>query len=237
MLLREFPSSSSQILRTDELPRRRGRMKQAHSCVVGYDPGGNDKHGLAVLHLDGSRPLCLEATTLSTAEDCLQHISRQANIKALGVDTLTCWSTGKSGWHPADRWLRATYPMVRGSVVTPNGLYGSMGLNGQAVIIEARAAFSGVAVTETHPKVLHWHMTGRRYDFENERTRMEDLLASALGVSVVTETDDAWDAAVSALAAHMGTAGLWTRDLHAIPTDAGERLVRPAGSTSYYWPD
>jgi hypothetical protein len=67
----------------------------------------------------------------------IEYIEALGSIDALGVDTMTCWSTGRGGWRPADRWLRERYTDVRNSVMTPNGLAGSMGLNGKCALIES----------------------------------------------------------------------------------------------------
>jgi hypothetical protein len=51
---------------------------------------------------------------------------------------------------------------VRNSVMTPNGLAGSMGLNGMSVLIAARRRYPDVTVVETHPKVLYWALANKR---------------------------------------------------------------------------
>lgn len=135
----------------------------AADAVVGYDPGGDGAHGVAMLVLLDGKAVEIYTGTWDYAEEVIAWIKKLDVLSALGVDTLTCWSTGPAAWRPADRWLRRTYPEVRNSVMTPNGLAGSMGLNGMGVIIETRALFPGAAVVETHPKVLHWALSGRRY--------------------------------------------------------------------------
>src|SRR5713226_8231318 len=124
--------------------------------VVGYDPGGNGAHGLAELRVEDGRAVKLSTTTLGTAEEVITCVERLSSVLALGVDTLTCWSTGTSGWRPADLWLRQQYKAVQNSIMTPNGLFGSMGLNGMSFLISARHRFPDVPITETHPKVLYW---------------------------------------------------------------------------------
>ena len=55
--------------------------------------------------------------------------------------------------------------------MSPNGLYGSMGLNGVAVLIALRQRFPDMLITETHPKVFHWHLYKQKYDYaKNQRT-------------------------------------------------------------------
>ena len=64
-----------------------------------------------------------------------------------------CWSTGRCGWRPADRWLRGQYPRVANSVVSPNSLFGSMALNGAACVHQLAAQWPDAMISETHPKV------------------------------------------------------------------------------------
>ena len=211
-------------------------MTRSTGCIFGYDPGGDGKHGVAVLHLRDGLLTSLETQTLPTTETVINHFSTLSNVLAIGIDTLTCWSTGPGGWRPADRWLRKKYPKVGASVVTPNGLFGSMGLNGPAVLLECQALNPSVVVTETHPKVLHWHLSGQLYDYATDHVRMKVLLASLLNVSVETDSDHAWDAALSAFAALEGYVARWSLDLHRLPTNENERIVWPCGTTHYYWP-
>jgi hypothetical protein len=205
--------------------------------VVGYDPGGNGAHGVAELQFEDGEATTLSMRTLETTEDVISVIEGLPSLAALGVDTLTCWATGVSAWRPADRWLRQRYKPVQGSVMTPNGLFGSMGLNGMSVLIAARLRFADVLITETHPKVLYWQLSGRKYEYQTSKTTMNGLLAGALGISVTSETEHEWDAAVSAFAALQAILRRWPHDLHELPTVKGERLITPCGTTHYFWPE
>lgn len=207
------------------------------SIIIGYDPGGNGCHGVAELHMDEGEPARAETWTTSTAEDVISLIEGRSRIAALGVDTLSRWSTGPSGWRPADRWLRERYPAVRNSVVNPNGLFGSMGLNGMAVLLVARRSHPDALITETHPKVLFYQMTGRRYDYARDGAVMNAALAAALGVAIKPGNDHEWDAALSALVALRGLSGRWANDLLELPTEVGERLISPCEDTHYFWPE
>lgn len=206
--------------------------------IVGYDPGGNGCHGVAELRIRAGVPTSLETWTEACAEDVMQRVEQARPLIALGVDTLTCWSSGKSGWRPADRWLKDRYPDVQRSVVTPNGLYGSMALNGMAVLIEARRVRPDLLITETHPKVLYsCFSNGLEYNYENNRTAMDDLITAHLGLRIETGSEHEWDAALSAFAALKGVCGHWVHDLHALQAFVDERLVWPCGKTHYYWPE
>jgi len=210
---------------------------ESSSLVIGYDPGGNNAHGLAELEVKNGRVIRLFTRTFCTTHDVVLFLENLEIVSALGVDTLTCWSTGRGGWRPADRWLRQQYPEVRNSVVTPNGLFGSMGLNGMAVLISARKRFDNLFITETHPKVLYWQIARARYDYIASRDQMDQVLASWLGVEVAPKNEHEWDAAISAFAALQGSEGRWLNDLHRMKTDISERLIEPCGETHYVWPE
>ena len=131
-------------------------------CYLGYDPGGNGKHGVAAIRIQGDAVAEIESDTVDTASEvlkwflCQNRIARLGPAVGIGVDTLTYWSGGNSGWRNADIHLRDTYRDVAGSVASANSLYGSMGLNGMFVLRRLRDRSPCLYVTETHPKVLHW---------------------------------------------------------------------------------
>jgi hypothetical protein len=204
--------------------------------VAGYDPGGDGTHGLAVLRVRATRIVSIQTYLLPTVEGVLSRLGSEGKLLALGVDTLTCWSTGVSGWRPADRWLRKTYPEVRASVISPNGLFGSMGLGGMGVIVETRRAAPDLFVTETHPKVLYWCLGHTRYAFGSSRAAMNAQLSEWTSCPMSCESEHEWDAAVSAWVALQGLMGRWQHDLHALPPAPGERIIAPAGPTVYCWP-
>jgi hypothetical protein len=176
-------------------------------------------------------------STLQTAEEVIKYMEDTPTIVALGVDTLTCWSTGLGAWRPADRWLRDHYVEVQNGIVAPNGLRGSMSLNGMAVLVAARLKFPNLPITETHPKVLYWHLSRQKYDYTNSKVLMDKTLADALGRGVGPKTEHEWDAALSTLVALEGATGRWRFDLHSLPTLSGERIVSPCGKTHYFWPE
>ncbi len=155
----------------------------------------------------------------------------------LGVDSLTCWSTGPSGWRPADLWLREQYPEIRNSIISPNGLFGSMGLNGMATLVCVRKVHPDLYITETHPKVLYWHLTRDKYDYTSRKTLMDGWMGTCLGLTIEPANEHEWDAAISALAVLESLREEWTRDLHALEGSAEDRLVQPCGRTHYFWPD
>lgn len=214
------------------------RSLGVEGVYLGYDPGGDGKHGVAVLRIAGGRPVRLDTHLLPTAESVIAFVEGVENVLlGIGVDTLTGWSTGSCGWRPADRWLRRQYPAVSNSVASPNSLYGAMAVNGMSVLIALREKFSNLFVTETHPKVLHWHLRGERYDYANAGPRMNQVLANQVGIPIAPKNEHEWDAAISAIAAYLGASGQWSHDLHSLPVDGAERLVFPCGLTQYAWPE
>lgn len=204
--------------------------------IVGYDPGGNGSHGVAELEIGHGR--CVRATVLSleTAEDVLRWIQQFNNLVGLGVDTLAAWSTGPSGWRTADLFLRERYTDIQQSIVSPNGLYGSMGINGMAVSISLRRTDPHLSISETHPKVLYRALEHKKYDYKSHSNEMDFALSRWLDLDVRTSNDHEWDAVVSAYAALQGVTGGWTHDLFEDQIEKDGRLVWPCGKTNYWWP-
>jgi hypothetical protein len=189
----------------------------SEAFVIGYDPGGNGNHGLAALRVEERGtdwvPLELSVTTARVLADVVEWVTdtcRDVRMVALGVDTLTEWNSGPGGWRPADRWLRATYPDVASSVISPASLYGSMVINGGGLLIQLhdRLQSDGTVVTEAHPKVCYRAITGGKADWKESpanRDTMAAWLIGELGVGRAEEIgvkdDHRFDAATSALAA------------------------------------
>ncbi len=209
-------------------------MSKINGTIVGYDPGGNNSNGLALLTIIDNMATDIVIKTLDNAESILSQISN-SDIIGLGVDTLSCWCTGDSGWRPADIWLREKYPEVRNSVMSPNTLSGSMGVNGMSVLIEASRINKDIAISETHPKVLYYALTKRKYNYKTNCLDMDLFLSQEIGIPIKTNNDHEWDAVISAYALLNGLLGLWPRDLHELPANNG-RIVNPCGRTAYYWP-
>jgi len=205
--------------------------------IIGYDPGGNEDHGLTRLVLENGSIQEVTTETLDNAEQVIQIAQEQRSLVAVGVDTLTCWSTGASGWRPADRWLRQKYREVQNSIVTPNFLCGSMSLNGMALLVSLRNQRPDLFITETHPKVLFWFLEREKYDYENKKNLMDKTLMKNLGVRISPANNHEWDSAISAFAALQSVKGIWKHDLHEMPMAGEERLVSPCGITHYFWPE
>lgn len=174
---------------------------------------------------------------LGTVEEVLRWAEGIEDLIGVGVDTLSCWSTGQSGWRAADLWLRDKYREVQNSIVTPNFLSGSMSLNGMSTLISLRQQNQTISITETHPKVLYWALTGQKYDYRERSNEMDAMLTEWLGVEVRSFTDHEWDATVSGFAAIRGMSGLWTHDLLTEVAEQQARIVNPCGPVNYWWPE
>ena len=218
--------------------------------VVGYDPGGNDRHGLAVLHVK-EQAGCWSVRAIETAvaeclADAVAWVERRCGggrIVAAGADTLTEWSSGKGGWRAADLWLRREYHEVAGSVIAPAALRGSMvaGGAGFLLLLADRFRADGTVVTEAHPKVAYFALTRRRTAWKDDAAGMsgwlEQELAIALPGGFTDGEDHVFDAAMAALAALRGLNREWTHDLHALPHGAPTARVQFCGATHYWWPE
>lgn len=207
-----------------------------NGIIAGYDPGGINNNGLALLKVSDSKPIDIVIKTLPNPEAVINEIQSN-DVLGLGVDTLSCWCTGNGGWRPADRWLICNYPEVRNSIMSPNALSGSMGINGMSVLVELESNFDEIVISETHPKILYYALNQQKYDYANNHQSMDILLSNLLGINVTTSNDHEWDAAISAYAVLMGISGAWKNDLHALQLEDGCRIIRPCGETYYYWPD
>lgn len=206
--------------------------------LIGYDPGGNGHHGLAILSIEAGQPRSIQIETCATVEHVLRRLEPIEDLCGAGVDTLTCWSTGPSGWRPADRWMRQAYPTnVSRSVTSPNSLYGSMSLSGMSVVHSLRQLNPGLPISETHPKVIYAVLWGRRYDYTRDSRWMDDALASVLGLEIRTSNDHEWDAGIAAFSMLSALRGEWQHDLHQLDPNPDERILFPAGPTQYVWPE
>lgn len=203
---------------------------------LGYDPGGGGAHGVAALH--GDR---VENDTLRTAREATDWLLSRCRVGekvVLGVDTLTLWSSGPSGWRPADRELRARYPRAQNSIISPNSIFGSMPLNGAVVMRRLAEGVPGIRITETHPKVLWFALTGTPYNYADQSELMQQSLDGWIGLGPLQyHSEHAWDALISAYAAREWSLGNWLTDLHDRPASPEEDLVPVCpGSAHYAWP-
>ena len=219
--------------------------------IIGYDPGGNNNHGVAALevHAETGRWIAEQLmvgqeSTVGQVKKWFERVCAGGRIVAVGIDTLTEWNDGSAGWRPADLELRSKYRKkkeVVDSVVHPNYISGAMSLNGAILLLSLAERFQrdGTIITEAHPKVCFFALT-KKVAKETSLVEMTRWLLDELSVPQPNEgfgsSDHAFDAAMATLAALRGINGDWALDLHTLTNDTCGERVLPFGPTYYWWP-
>lgn len=218
--------------------------------IVGYDPGGTNAHGLAILKLAEYRPVpehrTLSLHSCSTVREAVRLVGSNTSdgkITAVGIDTLTKWGLAIAGWRPADIYLRDKYGAVAKSVMPPTYLSGAMSINGAAFLLALRDRFSkdGAMLTEAHPKVLYFALTGKKHEWKKSNGEMVKWITNELKAEVegnpFGKSDHTFDAALALLAAEKGFQGEWKLDLHSIGDGDEGDCVEYIGPTHFWWPE
>jgi hypothetical protein len=203
-----------------------------NDIYLGFDPGGDRGFGVAILQgTDAS------GATVSTVSDAMKWALSKCGTSepiAAGIDTMLHWSDGPGGWRPADQKLRLAYPEARSSVLSPNGLYGSMGIGGMALALRLRERWPNITLNETHPKLLGFAFRRARHTDVDPVAAIAWLAQHAgLDLASVT-TGHELDAVISAWATREGSLRGW-RDL--VPETEDRTLLFPANKVTYLWPD
>ena len=172
--------------------------------IIGYDPGGAS--GLAILEIpDAGAPRAM-VRTCDHVDQGLAWLQDQLGDSvpdAAGIDTYLSWATGQAGWRPMDTLLRATYPTVVHSIFASNSASGSMAVQGMAMALRLRQLWPDIRLNETHPKVLHFALTQRKYSFGPEMVNwLLNQFTPPLQVTI--RNDHQWDALLSAWATWSG---------------------------------
>lgn len=210
------------------------------AAFLGFDPGGKDGFGVAIISMGQA-----EFDTVGSVRAAIKWAKSRCDARkpvAAGIDTLLHWADGEAGWRPADKRLKKAYHQVSKSVVSPNGLYGSMAIGGMALAIRLREIWHDIELCETHPKVLYFELTGTPYPaFEKEDgskvKKARDLSAVArwlseqCGLGNKRANEHELDAVMSAWAVREAKRNGW-------PDIVGphDGLIFPVGSVSYRWP-
>jgi hypothetical protein len=200
------------------------------AVVLGFDPGGGRSFGAAVLSRSE-----FAATTVGCVRDALAWAIERCGDQvpvAAGIDARLHWSDEPSGWRPADRALRAAYPRVRSSVVSPNGLFGSMTVGGMALAFRLRERWPDLVLNETHPKVLHSALTGQHDRPEQAQSATDWFVDLARLTGDPLQNAHELDAVISAWATQTGLLQGWP-DL----VGNNEHLVFPLGKVRFLWPE
>jgi hypothetical protein len=215
-------------------PLDKSRCFINHVCMknnifLGFDPGGKDGFGAALLA--GER---VETITISSVGEAVEWTASLCGDEAplsAGIDSVLYWSDGPSGWRPVDKLLRSVYPAAAASVISPNGLYGSMAIGCMALALRLRERRPSVILNETHPKLLVPALGGTRYADASPAAAIMWFGAHAeLDISAIAGGHEL-DALISAWATREGISKGWV-DL--VGDDLS--LIRPAGPVRYLWP-
>ena len=204
-------------------------MSKTEEIFLGFDPGGGSHFGVAALVGDQGETAAV--SSVSAALMWAKERCGPSSPRAAGVDTLLHWSDGPGGWRPADKKLRSSYPKAANSVISPNGLYGSMAIGGMALAIRLRGQWKDIRLNETHPKLLVHALGGARYTDNNAAGAIAWLAKqSGLDTSRVGSGHEL-DALLSAWATREGIRGNWGDLAQEEPA-----LIFPAGRVMYLWP-
>jgi hypothetical protein len=197
---------------------------------LGFDPGGQDGFGVALIDANGTRT----ATVSSVAEAMEWTVAACGSTVPAGggIDSLLHWCDGPGGWRPADRELRDAYPAAKSSVLSPNGLYGAMSVGGMALAMRLREKWPAIPLTETHPKLLAYALRQERHrDAAPSEAIVWFARHTGLGLSAIDGGHEL-DAVISAWAAREGFSRNWTDIITHSPS-----LLMPAGRVNYLWID
>ncbi len=204
---------------------------------LGYAPGGSaratSKSGVSIIRAsaDTIRSETGSVGCVDEAMDWYFDRLRNDTPSAVGVDVLMFWETSRCGWRGADRWLRSTYSPIMRSVLPSNSVQGAAAIQGMALAVSLRRNWPEIILTETHPRVLYYAMTGNRYEWSPKVAQwLRDSVGSELGAAIQTQNE--WSALTSAWTAMMGHSGTWSHDLRQYTKAA----VEPAGPVMFWWP-
>jgi hypothetical protein len=205
-------------------------VTETSSAFLGFDPGGDCSFGVAMLC--GVESISASVSSVAAAFAWAVQQCGSKEPAAAGIDTMLHWCDGPGGWRPADRALRAAYPQARSSILSPNGLYGSMAVGGMALALRLRQRWPLIRLNETHPKVLAYAIRGERHRDDDPSTSIA-WFAQHSGLTLGGgSTGHDFDAALSAWATREGLSKRWTD----LVTD-DPALLFPAGAVSYLWPE
>lgn len=208
---------------------------------LAFDPGGEGAFGWAVARRvrDGAPDLvatgCAPNAAVAIANSG-RVLGASGVPVAAGIDAPLFWTT--TGKRRADHTVRRELhaqgaPSPGGTVQSLNSLRGACLVQGVAAATLLRRRWPGVAITETHPKALLWHLGLASRDRAASSITL-DALPELLATSLRHVTEHERDAAISCAAAYSFTQRLpgW-RDLVVDETDL---LPVVPGAVSYWMP-
>ena len=190
--------------------------------VAGFDPGGKGNNGIALI--SDSEVRC---ATVDDARIAFRWLEERAghDLVAIGIDTFLHWEFADH--RPCDTWLRKRYTAVPKSVLHVNSTYGSMVVQGAIFGIEARKFWPSVVLNESHPKVLHYALTGRKIDYAQPCLEI-------FNISINADSEHATDALIAAAVTRRAL--LAPQDYHDL-CETASNPTYPAGDAFYWWPN
>jgi len=214
------------------------------STYVGFDPGGLDRFGWAVVKGD-SFPLDLVGHGIAdhaqgaftAATDC----TASGKINAVGIDAPLFWI--RDGDRHADLTVRAAIrqqgcPTASGTVQHVNSLRGACLIQGILVAMICQQEIAKeIPITESHPKALLWLLgkgtAARRQDNEalTDLNELSDLIkVEGSGVQAFSQHER--DAVLGAVAAFaMDSRLMGWQDLYSLETNT----ITPLDPPPAYW--
>jgi hypothetical protein len=205
-------------------------MDTSSEIFLGFDPGGVRGFGVALLR--GTDVKADKVSSVAAAMNWASTECRRCQPCAAGIDSMLFWCDQVGGWRPADRLLRAAYPAARSSVISPNGLYGSMGIGGVALAMRLRQRWPELSLNETHPKVLAYALR-RELHRDDDPAAGIAWFAGHSGIDLThIQGGHELDAVISAWATREGLSRGWTN-----LATADASLLFPVGAATYLWPD
>lgn len=176
--------------------------------ILGFDPGGANQFGWAVLEHSPTMPLRVCATGVTN--HALQAVNAALALKqaddhliAAGIDSPLYWTPSgerMSDLHVRDIIRRAGARSAAGGTVQhPNCLRGACVIQGPTAALLLRRSIPGIPLTESHPKALLWAL-----GLASESHRPNTISASRFGhlvVGSIGTTEHERDAVLGGLAA------------------------------------
>ena len=210
-------------------------MQEQPNLVLGFDPGGLGAFGWSICQqvcgqLQGPFQTGLADNAWHAQNQLQAHLPDHARVLAAGIDAPLYWDKrgDMQGFREVDYRLRAALEAnnhPNGYVVSPNGLYGAVLMQG-ALLARILTATWDLTISESHPTVLDLLLP---HNGQPAVVDMRDALMDGLRDDVTPHERDATLAAISAWAAIQRPPG-W-QNLY----DQDPRLINPSQIPASYW--
>lgn len=198
---------------------------------------------MAIITVDPIIGICAKVNTTDNVNQAFQwftdKVGTETEVKAAGIDTLLCWSTGDSGWRLVDKRLKEKYPFVQNSVMASNALYGAMVVQGISMAMLLRKEWSEIILNETHPKVQYYAQTKKPYKFQGKIIKWLRRQINCADFPQIRNEHE-WDALYSAWITFRAIQNRATPDLLDVTNSRASATmlypVCPISHIHYYWP-